>query len=156
MALSPEDIVTDLDNESVFFGKQGRIIKIQLRFWGEPEVIVWFDRKDCPDNFFLGDEDNHEEGVYVEHQLHFLEKNEDWEPDIYARRFFGTHWHTTCKNIHPLTPEKLCQVSKCSSYQSKTIWFNIWGSVCNAHVCTEHARAYHRMCGDSFPWREPK
>lgn len=151
MSLKPGDIVTDLDQNSCLEGRQGLVERIQLRLWDCPEVTVRFDRELYP--YYLRN-DEYVDGFYDVYPPHQLRRDEDWEPAVYARRLFGSNWHTVSALKEPLNPDHLCPVEGCACKQRKTIWFNAWGEVRNAHVCDQHARDYHGKCGDQFPWRK--
>lgn len=145
------DIVTVRSEHSPFYGKQGLIIKIQLCFWGNPEFIVRFDREQYP--YHLR-EDEFPNGFLVVCDPNYLSRDTDWKPEVYARRTFGIQWHSVSVLKSSRNLDSLCMVHGCCNTQHKTIWFNIWGSVCNAHVCKKHGKMYHRFRGDSFPWRQ--
>lgn len=149
--LKPGDVVTDLEKNSIFCGKQGLVLGIQLRFWRGPTVIVRFDRELYP--YYLS-EDECPNGIYKLYYPTSLRKDEDWEPEVYARRLFGERFHLTSVLKERLNSDNLCLVEGCSWKQQKTIWFNVWGTVYNAHVCMKHASKFHGRCGDTFPWRK--
>ena len=149
--LKSDDVVTNHSEDSPFYGEQGIIVKIQLRLWGAPEHIVHFDREQYP--YHVRD-DEFPNGFFVECDPDALSKDTDWKPEVYARRFFGEEWNFVHTLETSRNPDGPCMVHGCCNTQHKTIWFNIWGSVCNAHVCKEHGKKYHRSRGDSFPWRQ--
>ncbi len=149
--LKPGDIVTDLDPQSMYKGKQGVVRSVQFCFWDPPEVLVRFDRELYP--FYLGD-DECPNGVCDIYPPHELRLDEDWEPQVYARRIFKNNWHSLSTLKKPLNHNTLCMVEGCPHYQTKIAWVNIWGSVSNVYVCKEHAREYKKYsCMDIFPHR---
>ena len=149
--LKPGNIVTDREHDSMLRGKQGVVVRVQLRLWGDPEITVRFDRKLYP--YHLRD-DECPDGIFEVYRPRSLRIDSDWEPEVYADRLFRNRWHSIRVMEAPLNADSLCLVEGCCNRQQQTIWFNIWGSVCNAHVCAEHAKEYQGMCGDSFPWRK--
>ena len=151
MLFKPGDIVTDNDEESVYKGKQGEVISCQLCFWSPPDVLVRFDQVIDP---FSLEYDMCPNDLLVIYRPDQLVTNKDWKPELYARRLFGRHWRCVYAIKSQLDPTALCMVENCSAHQTKTAWFNIWGSVCNAHVCDTHAESYNGYCMDSFPWRK--
>lgn len=145
------DIVTDLEQDSCYFEKQGCVVAIQFRFWGYPEITVRFDTALYP---YYIPEDELSEGIYEVYPPRSLRKDADWDPAVHARRLFKDKWHSVQLLNMPLNSDDLCMVEGCGLNQQQTVWFNTWGTVCNAHVCSRHAPQYHGLCGDSFPWRK--
>ncbi len=148
--LKPGDIVTDRNRQSRFYKEQGQVQSVQLRFWEPPEVLVlfpvwarqralWFD--DGDDECFLC-------------QPEELRLDQDWQPEVYANRYFGGRWHSVSTPLKPLDPSALCRVEGCPQGQRFRVWINIWGSVYEVFLCAVHARHYrHFSCMDSFPFR---
>ena len=153
--IKPGNVVTDIDPESRFEGKQGEVEDVQCCLWDPPEILVRFDR--FLESSFLSRREEDEKFVrfiYEEHELHV---DTDWAPEMYARRKFGSKFHSICTCSHPLDTTALCMVDECPYNQEKIVWINIWGTVLNVYVCTRHAKFYEvYSCGDSFPWRRDR
>ena len=150
--LKPGDVVTDLDRNSMFWEKQGQVEHVQLCFWTPPEVTVRFDRELYP--YSLGF-DEHVDGVRFVYRERDLRHDIDWEPKVYAERYFKGDWNTVFTTPVPLDPAKPCMAEGCPHTQVKTLWINECGNVANVHVCAEHAKLYTKYPRmDSFPWRQ--
>lgn len=147
--LRPGNIVTDLEAASCYYEKQGLVVNVQLRLWEAPEVTVRFDRELFP--YHLSD-DECLNGIFTVYHPDLLRADNDWEPEVYARRLFKNDWHSLTTLVLSLNSEDPCMVEGCAHRQERTAWFNIWGTVCNAHLCEHHATHYHGRCGESFPW----
>lgn len=148
--LEPGHIVTDHNQESCYYQEQGEVIRVQICFWGPPEVLVRFDRD--PQEYYLSDQKW--EKTYAVCRPRDLRRNDDWAPQVHARRRFGTRFHVVQTRIGPLNRDEPCLVAECPNHQEERVWINIWGTVMDVYVCAEHARHYRRWsCMDSFPWR---
>lgn len=151
--LKPGDIVTDRSRDHITFGKQGEVIGVQLRFWEEPEILVKFDRACFP--FDLGQYNHMDETINFVVDIDVLALNEDWEPDVYAKRVFGDRWHSVRTYAKKFDATKPCMVENCPHNQTDAVWINIWGTVFNVYICKEHATHYRKWsCMDSFPFRK--
>ncbi len=151
--LKAGDVVTDVWRESATRGKQGLVADVQLRFWDEPEILVAFDVEDFP--YHLDHFEQMNEKIFFICSADHLRRDEDWAPEVYARRKFGSLFHSVRTLKAKLDPDKLCMVEGCPHNQTQVSWINIWGSVLNVYVCTEHAQHYETWsCMDSFPMRK--
>jgi hypothetical protein len=152
--IRPGNIVTDMDPESRFQGKQGEVEEVQYCFWSSPEILVRFER-------FLetfrpwqesGEDEKFVRFLYDELELRI---DADWTPEMYAKRRFGDRFHSLRVYNQSLNISEFCMVDNCSHNQVKVVWINIWGTVMNVYVCDEHSKHYQvYSCGDSFPWRK--
>lgn len=150
--LKPGDIVTDLARDSVFKGKQGLVINVQLYFWEPPEITVCFDRDFYPYFLETGDETKTVTCICEEEDLRL---DADWEPEAYAERFFKGCYHSVSTHKRKLDLNTLCMVDGCPHTQTTERWINIWGSVFNVYLCPDHAGHYKKYsCMDSFPFRQ--
>lgn len=152
--LKPGNVVTDLDPNSVFEGEQGEVLSVQMCIWDPPEVLVRFD-EDLRRKLFIWDRESYKEGILETYTERELRHDPDWTPERYANRHFPRQWHHVQMLTRPLNQTDLCMVDGCTHHQAQIAWINIWGTVLNAFVCTEHARYYRRWSYmDSFPWRK--
>lgn len=150
----PGDVVTDLDPESMYFGKQGEVLSVQNCFWEPPEVLVRFARE-----LYMGylEKDECIFGVSSIYRPDELRLDEDWEPEAYAQRIFGGNWHHVRTLKASLDKSEPCMVEGCPCNQKEVSWVNIWGTVINVYVCEDHARYFKKYsCMDAFPHRKSK
>ena len=144
------NIVTVIYPDSFFFNFQGEVVKIEenkkegrksigVRF-DEQYLCMWHDYYPGKIIYF-GEKDLRTEADYsLEHKVNSL--------------FSKTMWHTLYTLKNPLDPQKLCMHEGCPKKQEKKIMLNAWGVVQESYVCAEHAKKYHGMCVDMFPYRK--
>lgn len=159
------DIVTDQVEDSVFNGKQGLVVAVQLCFWWGAEITVAFEKRYW--KYHRYEEDLAHLGSWIQVEEPYTQSdltlNDDWLPEVYderldgqAKSLFGNKYHSVYKPKFELDSNRSCMVENCSGKQAKTAWFNVWGSVCPAHVCEACVQTYHKSFLDSFPWRKQK
>ena len=83
-------------------------------------------------------------GICIVYKPHELKVLSDWPPEVYANRLFRGRWHHVSTFKENLDVAKPCLIENCSELQEETVWVNIWGSVYNLHVCSEHAKHYKK------------
>lgn len=152
LPLPEGSIVTDIDEESRYEGEQGIVLGIQTDFWEPDEVLVRMTR-------LRGDiynRDNDPDWIDFVYEERHLRVDPDWTPQVYANRFFKGRWNFVSSLRFPLDQSRACMVEDCPHKQEHRIWFNCWGTVCNAYVCETCAQKYHACCIDMFPYRRKK
>lgn len=151
MSLQVGDIVTVIDTESLFRREQGKVEAIRDDGDRNGPYCVKFDTS-C-DWLFGGYPTK--DGL-VRFQEHQLSKQDQWDPQVWARNTFGRYnWHTVYSK-EPWKPENECmheshgQVSVKSTGQ---ILLNCWGNVYVLDVCDEH-KWLHGMLTESLSIRQ--
>ena len=148
----PGDVVTDLNPRSYSHKKQGQVVNVQLCLWGPPEVLVCFFPEITDSPGFDYPDDEREYYLYAPEQLRL---DPDWKAEVYAKRHFGTRWHSVNTLKAALDQKQPCMVEDCPESQQERVWINIWGTVYDVFVCRNHAKHYrYYSCMDSFPFRK--
>lgn len=152
-AIQVGDIVTVTDDDAFLRRKQGLVTGVQLRLWELPLIAVYFHQNVCPHVPFDVTEIVTDPGMCLTYSEAALTVNPEWEPKTAATMHFGDRWNIVQYDRTPLNPARPCVIEDCPRTQTHVAWFNCWGTVVNIHVCAVHMKMYHRVYGDSIPFR---
>lgn len=168
MKLKIGDIVKVVNEECHHYGKQGQVVGFNLDNKENP-LRVWFD-KEC--DFFV-DYDrrielNSKYAVIAPNEAEQagdlrtwdyaesdLQKELEWSMKTLVERYFHNFYHSYYEPKKPFVASAHnCDVERCGKITTQRIIYNIWGSVCFAEVCDEHAKEFNLKSMDSFPLKE--
>lgn len=83
-----------------------------------------------------------------------LEVVEDFPVEVKAEHLFKGSYMVIRSPKEPLDKNSECRHDNCLQKAEKRAMVNIWGSVCEVDVCSQHFDEYNGHLIDSFPWKD--
>ena len=149
--IKKDDVVTILNEELLFHECQGQVVEIVDD--GDPDGNIGV-KIGPKDEYLLGYCWNEDQKTvrFTEDELRV---DQDWCIENKIIALYGRdRWHHAYSLGEPLNTEKECMHEDCPDKCKQRIMVNIWGSVYEIDVCDNHAKKWHGMCADSFPFKK--
>jgi len=168
MKLKVGDIVKVVNEECHRYGKQGQVVGFNLDNKENP-LRVWFDKAsdilfDWEKRNELGDKyaitapteaDQSKDPRTWDYAESDLKKELEWSMKTLVERHFHNFYQAYFEPKKPFVAGAHdCDVKRCRKTTTQRIIYNVWGSVCFADVCDEHAKEFNLKSMDSFPLKE--
>jgi hypothetical protein len=148
MPLIINDVVTVISEDTMYFEQQGEVVEVVNDNDPDGPIGVRFGIW-CSHLFDAFHEANQTTVRLLEAELR---KDPDWTLEIKTIRLFGKEmWHSLFSRGIPLDRNTKCQTENCIHFCDERCLINIWGSVYEIDLCSECAKQYHGMMGESWP-----
>lgn len=86
-----------------------------------------------------------------------MRKDDNWTPENELEIVFPNRWTVLYRLPDKFIAGKECMREGCSKPTVKRCMFNIWGTVQQRDLCSEHSQFYHGACIDGpFPDKRPQ
>jgi len=141
-------IVTIVNSNTIFNGKQGKVTKIRTKSRNLKYGIV-----------FPESETRHLYGVneYKKNIVEYfasdnLQIDEDWRFDVKANNLFGKRmWHHYFKLQEAIDQSLPCPIMGCNEHKSHRALINVWGVVHEFDCCKHHFQQFNGTLRDFLP-----
>lgn len=76
-------------------------------------------------------------------------------PEIRCERVYGSMYHHLYTLKEKLNKNLPCMHEGCSEKCEKRALVNIWGTVYEVDLCSDHYKEWDSKCTEDFPFRKP-
>lgn len=149
--LETGNVVTNLNESSHFWNKQGKVIRVSPNGWIMVQYLAkliygYFEPwEKIPKYIQVG-----YRGADVQH----LRKDAGWDPSVTAEILFSRTAGRVKILKKGFSTEADCMIKSCPKKSAKRIMVNILGTAYQADACAQHAKEYHGRLTEEFPWRD--
>ena len=141
-------IVTIVNSNTIFNGKQGQVVKIRKKATGPNCGIVF---PECETRHLYG-YGEYKKDIVESFDLSNLRIDDDWRFDVKANNLFGKRfWHHYIRCDKPIDQTIPCPIKNCKNNQSHRALINVWGVVHEFDCCEHHFQEFNGNCRDSLP-----
>lgn len=152
LVLAKKDIVTDTNEDSAFYGKQGEVVRV----YPNGTVMVRFPVFMLPLGLFMPWEAEVPVNKgYKKHELLKLQKNDNWNEKAKIEWRIKRVWRHMCSVYHlphkTLTETECCGIKDCTQKPIDWALINFVGTVFVIAMCKNHHNQWNNRALEYLP-----
>ncbi len=154
--LEKGDIVKDTSSDSVFYGKQGEVVRV----YSNGTTMVRFPVFMIPSHMYVWDNERKPITVwYKGKEVDDLVVEEHWDEEALtiwrAEQIWPRFHHSVYVNKEPFREGSECMVADCMNVAIKRGLINFVGGVYPVDMCQDHCDCWDEKAVETFPDLKP-